>query len=268
MEEKGLLFADQPYGAHERQRFDLCLPRDHRDRSGLILFIHGGAWIAGDKEGYRGELEKWSLRGIPAAAVNYRYIAADTHMDALLDDITSALAAIRDLSADHGVRLDRVMLTGGSAGGHLSLLYAYARAEDAPVRPVCVADYCGPTLLTDEGLLYGTPEHYPPKEQWTELFTNICGMLPDSDEGMDMLRRYSPVSYVTEKTVPTIICHGQKDDIVPFSNAVSLRDALEAHGVEYAFLPMPAAGHGLEQKEIYEESEALFGLYVKRFLEN
>ncbi len=260
-------FLDLAYGDHERQIYDLALPEN--GGGGLILFLHGGAWIHGSKDGYRDELDEWCAKGYAAAAINYRYLAPDTHMDALLDDITAALSAIRSKAAQYGVTLRRVLLTGASAGGHLSLLYAYSKADEAPIRPACVVDYCGPTLLTDEALLSGTPARYPPEEQWIELFSNLTGIPYTGDnreEILPRLLRYSPVAHVTERAVPTVVCHGQLDDVVPFSNAVALRDALEANRVEYVFLPMPNAGHGLEQEDIYRESRALFEIYAARFL--
>ena len=261
-------WTDEAYGEHERQKFDLAVPKD-RGCHGLILFIHGGAWIAGDKEGYRDDLDRWAVKGYAAAAMNYRYIAPDAQMDAEMEDIKNALAAIREKAKEAGADLTRVLLTGTSAGGHLSLLYAYSMAETSPIRPACVVDYCGPTLLSEHGLLYETPGKYPPAEQWTALFSNLTGkpVVPGNEaEFMPLLEKYSPVTHVTGNSVPTIICHGQKDDLVPFSQAKILRDRLEECGVEYVFLPMPEAGHGLEQAEIYRESAALFEIYAERFL--
>ena len=265
-----LTFFDVPYGDHERQVLDLCLPADYAGRGGLVLFIHGGAWIHGDKGSNRGRLETWSAKGYAAAAINYRYLSEDTHMDALISDISGALAVIKDLAAKNGASLDRALLTGESAGGHLSLLYAYSMADASPIRPVCVVDYCGPADLTDRELLYGVPERYPPEEQWIDLFSWLTGIRYDKDdpgpEFMRALKRYSPVSYVTKDTVPTVICHGQKDDIVPYAGALKLRDRLDGCGAEYVFLPMPLAGHSLDQPEIFEISAVLLETYAKRFL--
>ena len=129
---------DAAYGSHERQRFDLILPAHYENRRGLILFFHGGAWIGGDKAGYREELELWCEKGWASASMNYHYLAPDARMDTLTGDITLALYAIRAKAAAFGCGLTRALLTGISAGGHLSLLYAYAFADSAPIRPVCV----------------------------------------------------------------------------------------------------------------------------------
>ena len=269
MSDTFVVFENAPYGEHERQRYDLVLPSENAGERGLILFIHGGSWIHGDKAAYRDDLCLWAEKGFAAAAVNYHYLAPDAHMDTLVSDIALSLSAIRRKAEAHGVKLGKALLTGSSAGGHLSLLYAYSMAGISAVRPVCVVDYCGPTLLTDEKLLFATPEHHPPMEQWIELFTNLCGIpfRPENREAiLAALTRYSPVTYVSDASVPTVMVYGMKDDVVPFSNAKALRDGLDAHGIEYVFLPMPEAGHGLEQEEIYEESKVLFGMYAERFL--
>ena len=261
-----------PYGEHERQRFDLLIPADYENRHGLILFIHGGAWIGGDKDGWREELEVWREKGYAAAAINYHYIAPDATMATLVSDIILALYAIRRKAAAHGADLRRVLLSGISAGGHLSLLYAYSMADISPLTPVCVVDYAGPTLLDDPELLYGTPKRYPPEEQWIELYSNLTGIPFSPEPGADLgpnlieLRRWSPVTYVTKDTPPTVIMHGMADDVVPYSNATALRDALDKNGVEYVFMPMPGMGHSLESP-VYGMSRLLFAAYAERFLD-
>lgn len=263
---------DAPYGAHERQRFDLLIPADYEKRHGLILFIHGGAWIGGDKAGYLEELEVWREKGYAAASINYHYIAPDAPMGTLVSDMILALYAIRRKAAVHGADLCRVLLTGISAGGHLSLLYAYSMADISPITPACVVDYSGPTLLDDPDLLYGTPKRYPPEEKWIDLYSNLTGIPFSTEPGADLERnlvelcRWSPVTYVTKNSPPTIIVHGQRDDVVPYSNATALRDALEKNGVEYVFMPMPDMGHSLESP-VYGESRLLFAAYAERFLD-
>ena len=261
MENKVLKFTDQPYGSHARQKYDLELPEDCC--GGLVLFIHGGAWISGDKHSAHGMMEGWTGKGYAAASINYHYISPEFHMDTLMRDITLSLEAIRAKAEENGVTLSRVMLAGVSAGAHMSLLYAYSMAEEAPIRPVCVMDYCGPSLLTD------LVRNDPPEKEWVELLTNVTG-IPYSGDDLERCKeelvRYSPVTYVNGRSAPTIICHGQQDTLVPFTNAVGLRNTLEANEVEYIFLPMPKADHGLDQKEIFEESKKLFEMYAERFL--
>ena len=61
-------FYDLAYGDHERQIYDLALPAE--GCGGLILFLHGGAWIHGNKDYYRDEFDEWCGKGFAAAAIN------------------------------------------------------------------------------------------------------------------------------------------------------------------------------------------------------
>ena len=138
------------YGTHERNYLDLVIPKGDNVPSGMILYVHGGGWHGGDKEIYTDTLKSNAKRGYISAAINYRYADGKrATCEEILDDIDSALKTVKSICAEKGITVDKVMLTGGSAGGHLSLMYAYARVETAPITPVAVVSYSGPTDLTD-----------------------------------------------------------------------------------------------------------------------
>ena len=238
------------YGSGERQKLDLCIPNDASGDLGLVLFIHGGAWIAGDKEPYKnGTVSAAKDHGIAGASLNYHYISDSVHMDTLMDDIDLALKKIKAVGAEKGVNINKVLLTGDSAGAHMSLLYAYSRADSAPIRPVAAISNSGPTDFTDENFYInnalGTPDVI------SDLFSKACGVKftynqRASAEVQTALQKYSPLYYVNENTVPTIINHGDNDTIVPYSNAVSLDAKLTEYGVTHHFNTYKNSGHGLE----------------------
>ena len=137
------------YGTHTRHKMDLFLPTTE-ENVGLILFIHGGGWMAGEKECYRYNLFEWCERGYAAMALNYRYADGETiTYNQILDDITLALVGAKKLAKEANVNFSKMLLTGGSAGGHLALMYAYAKGDVSPVEPGCVVSFCGPTDLAD-----------------------------------------------------------------------------------------------------------------------
>ena len=69
-------YFNMAYGTHERQVVDLCIPNGATGDTGLVLFIHGGAWIQGDKESYEGGMSYGASElGIATASLNYRYIS-------------------------------------------------------------------------------------------------------------------------------------------------------------------------------------------------
>lgn len=262
-------FLDMSYGTHERQVVDLCIPDGASGDLGMVLFIHGGAWIQGDKESYEGGMNYGaSSLGIATASVNYRYISDDVDLLDVLDDIDAALAKVKAKGAEVGVNINKVLLTGDSAGGHLSLLYAYARKNTAPITPVAVVSNSGPTDLYDDNFYHNNA--LGDEAVISNLMSWACGQrfTYETREGArDALYSVSPVAYVSADCVPTVINHGNADSIVPFSNAQTLDALLTQYGVEHEFNVYQNSDHDLGNDEAASDraNELLFG-YIDRFL--
>lgn len=262
-------YFDMSYGTHERQVVDLFIPDDASGELGLVFFIHGGAWIAGDKESYTGGMEYGATSlGIATASLNYRYISEDVDILDILDDIDAALAQIKAKGNEVGVNINKVLLTGDSAGGHLSLLYAYARKDTAPVTPVAVVSNSGPTDLYDDNFYHNNA--LGDKTVISDLMSKACGQkftYETKDSAKDALYSVSPVSYVSADCVPTVINHGNADTIVPFSNALALDELLTQYGVEHVLNVYEGADHDLGKDDAAKDraDELLFG-YIDRFL--
>ena len=262
-------FFDLSYGTHERQIVDLCVPNDASGDLGLVLFIHGGAWLSGDKESYHGGMNYGaSDLGIATASVNYRYISEDVDLLDVLDDIDAALAVIRKKGAEVGVNINKVLLTGDSAGGHLSLLYAYARKNTAPITPVAVISNSGPTDLYDDNFYHKNA--LGDEEIISDLMSKACGQrftYETKQSAKKALYSVSPIAYVSAECVPTVINHGNADTIVPFSNAQTLDALLTQYGVEHVFNVYEGADHDLGKDDAAKKraDELLFG-YIDRFL--
>lgn len=256
----------------KRQTYDLVIPKSASGSTGLVLCIHGGGWVEGNKDEYTGSLMRLSEeKGCAAACMNYRYVSETVGFDDILDDVSSALAAIKKAGAAYGVAFNRVLLTGISAGGHISLLYAYTRNAAAPIKPVCVVELCGPTNFEDG--FYYSDENSVNRAVGPAYFRNIISngvkhaVDPDDlGSAASALRRYSPVNYVKADTVPTVFGHGAQDTIVPYRNALDLEAALTANGVEHSFVSFPDSGHGCENKESMKKLMRLFFGCVDRYL--
>ena len=262
-------YFNMAYGTHERQVVDLCIPNGATGDTGLVLFIHGGAWIQGDKESYEGGMSYGASElGIATASLNYRYISEDVDLLDVLDDIDAALAKIKEKGAEAGVNINKVLLTGDSAGGHLSLLYAYARKNSAPVTPVAVVSNSGPTDLYDDNFYHNNA--MGDTATICQLMSWACGQsfsYDTKESAREALYRVSPVSYVSADCVPTVINHGTADSIVPFSNAANLDALLTQYGVEHVLNVYQGADHDLGKDEAAKDraDELLFG-YIDRFL--
>ena len=154
MTSESYIYHDISYGKHERHTIDLCIPKNTRE-TGLVLYIHGGAWIMGDKDVYRDTIKEISEKfGVACAAMNYRYIGDTVDINDIMDDVDAAVSCIKEQGEKLGVDISRSILTGGSAGANIALLYSYSRVENSEIPPVAVMSDCGPTDLTDDYYFY------------------------------------------------------------------------------------------------------------------
>ena len=264
------IYQNLAYGEHERQNLDLYIPKKHDGEVGLILMIHGGAWIAGDKSSYSEAIKNWSdNHGYVAASINYRYLSYEVSFDDILDDIESALYCIKAKAAEKGINIDKMLLSGHSAGGHLSMLYAYARKASSPIAPAAVVNDSGPTDLLDPNF-HNEKATDDLKNLYTQIASLVYGeplTLEQAYLANDLLKKASPLYYIDANTVPTVVNHGMKDEIVPYSNAVSLESKLAECGVAHIMNPYPNSGHGLESDpEVKAKSSVDFIEYAKTYL--
>lgn len=267
---KSEIMKNTAYGSHERHLVDIMLPENASKEAGLVFCIHGGGWIMGDKSLYDNELRFWSGRGFAAASMNYRYVSDNISISDELDDITAALGKVKSICAENGITVSKALLTGVSAGAHLSLLYGYSRAAEAPVKPACIVSYCGPTDLSAYNFLHS--ELFEKYEQSVELFSDCCGKKFTEntffdEDTQEKLRAVSPLYYTATDSVPAVIAHGMKDAIVPFTQAEALTKKLSELGAKYDFVIYPNSDHGLNSDpDCASKTRELFIEYAEKYL--
>ena len=250
---------DISYGEYqERSLLDIAFPKNKKETS-LIVYIHGGAWIGGNKGDAVKRYTKEYDDGYAYAAVNYRYASEIYHCNDILDDIQNALVKIKDISDSKNITINKVAFFGHSAGGHLSLLYAYKNRDICPFDVGFASTLCGPTDLTDERYIKETllsSQYYTLASYMTGIDINESNFKSYTNELLEV----SPISYV-DKACPTIICHGDKDTVVPYSNALSLKDKLEENNKTYDFFTYTGSHHDLANSKNVEK------LYQQKFKE-
>ena len=107
---------DLAYGPDPRHRIDL-FPAPNA--IGTMVFIHGGYWRSLDKSMHAWLAAPWTAAGVHFATLNYRLCPA-VRIDEIVDDVTAAVNWLFDHAPGHGVAMDRVVVSGHSAGGHLT----------------------------------------------------------------------------------------------------------------------------------------------------
>lgn len=247
-----LAFKDIAYGPEDNQRLDLHLPLNGKKETGLVLFIHGGGWKGGDKASVYRKLSVFNANtSYATATMNYRFINdGKTTVEDIIDDITLALDKIKTFAAGYSVNITRVILSGHSAGGHLSLLYAYKHRDISPIEPVGVfASAPVPDLAND---LFFTNNSIGDEAKMCRFISMLVGeeFTPETRASKKaLLGEYSAINYVSADTVPTIILHGNKDKIAPFDGSVKLSEKLAKYKVKHKLVVFENTGHGLKNPE-------------------
>ena len=262
------------YGKYERNIFDIAFPEGAKGDVSLVLMVHGGGWSAGDKSDYHSDIIRYAQSGLVSATVNYRYVSDESDCFDILDDITAALNKIKEMGTERGINIDKMLMTGLSAGGHLSLLYSYSMQDKSPVQPAAVVSLSGPTDMSGDEAVEKFVYHNQmgTSEQIFELLSKFLGMEVSEDTAhagkvLELAKQLSPLYYVNGNTVPTVICHAVNDGIVPFCNAVSLEKALTENGVDHEIVIYPTSGHVLERDpDCTKKTEELTAQYIKKYL--
>lgn len=126
---------DLQYGPADRHRIDLFRAPNAR---GTVVFIHGGYWRSLDKSDFSFVAAPFIASGLCVAEFNYR-LCPSVGVGDIIADCRDALAWLLAEGPKHGMAVDRVALTGHSAGGHLvSMLFA-TDWRQRQIDPACIA---------------------------------------------------------------------------------------------------------------------------------
>ena len=201
------------YGKHRRQYLLLYQGPKPSTKEHFIVYFHGGAWGFGSPESFRSNAQVLVDQGYDVFMPSYRRIPR-FHYQHIREAITSAMARIRKLSEDRGMKQKKIILGGMSAGGHLAALILYDRKELA-LTGYTPADFAGLFLL-------GAPLQLRAMHK-----TPILWFLAGSRKSQ-RFQEANPVNYLeVGSATPILIIHGKKDGIVAFLAAAQFYTKME-----------------------------------------
>lgn len=232
--------ANVPYDQYPQTVVDVICPKatSHERRPGVVA-IHGGGWVQGSKEAYVERILPWAEQGFVVANIEYR-LAGVAPAPAAATDALKAVDWFRKNAKRWNVDPGRIVVTGGSAGGHLALIAGMA-SKNAGLGPnahvASVVNFCGITDLED--LLAG-PNLRDFAVKW----------LPASSKRGDLERRLSPISYVRKDVPPVLSVHGTADQTVPYEHGVTLTKSLRDAGADAEMISVSGGRHPLSMEEM------------------
>ena len=209
------------------QTYDLYLPAPLGKipkTAPFFLYIHGGAWMYGNKDGPAAFFEGFTKEGFVVASMNYALCnkgrGGDHTFADMLADVDAMVSHVPQLAEALGIDIDRIALGGSSAGGHLALLYAYDGAKPSAlglnlahaVPVACVFSDCGPAdLSSPEFGVAGMAATKNDFATWNGNFGALSGAGREYGTFTNLvshLARCSPVNLVCRESPPTICLYG------------------------------------------------------------
>ena len=234
---KDLVLRDVKYGNNKRNTMNILVPKGSNNETPFILFMHGGAWVSGDKNDVAIVQLALGGAGIASASINYRYASDSVHYPELMSDVNSAVNYIVDHGKDWNVNTNKMAIGGISAGAHMALLYGYQYDKGNHISSII--SMAGPTDMTNVDFLNGAT--------LLKLIDGANKMVGAKYEfGKPVPSQFkdaSPVQYI--KNIPTLIIHGTGDMVVPYAQAELLSDKLKQKSYTHDLMTIPNANHDL-----------------------
>ena len=225
-------------------RLDLYLAPADKGLSPLIINIHGGGWNHGVKES-QGGFNTFFKMGYTVANIEYRLTGQAT-APAAIEDTRCALIWLIEHAKELNIDVNKIVIMGGSAGGHLALMGGLLGNDHRfdgncpgkqPVKVAAIIDKYGITDVWDWG--YGKNVTSKSAGRW----------LGAKAQDSAFARSVSPVNYLSRNSPPVFIVHGDADPTVPYQQSVELHQKLDALGVKNEFMTIPGGLHGKFTKE-------------------
>jgi acetyl esterase len=208
------------------------MPPDHKptDKTPAIVFFFGGGWLRGSPVQFVPECKYFASRGMVAATADYRVF--DRHKAMVADCVSDAESAIRWVRANAkrlGIDPDRIASSGGSAGGHLAVAVGTLK------------DFTG----EKDSTISFRPNAMIP-------FNPVVDLAPENGgKHLNLVKRLgadakdlSPADHIASGLAPTLIFHGKKDKLIPFTTIEAFAEGMRKAGNKCEAVGFEGQGHG------------------------
>lgn len=253
---------DISYGSDALQSYDIYLPAQRSiDDTHMIVMIHGGGWVEGDKMDVEGlyDLVKIKMPNYGIINMNYRLTTKpDNPFSDQLNDVAEAINDLESKRIDYQIS-GKYALVGVSAGGHMALMHSYVNDENHNIK--AVGNIIGPTYFLDDSY---TMSAEPTLQILLASIEQITGT-PITDEGF--YNSLSPYSQVRNDSPPTIQFFGDQDPLIPNTQGPLLKEKLDELGIPNEITVYPGEGHGWTDLNNWNDTFDKFKVFVETHME-
>lgn len=244
---------------------DLYVPNNGAKKIPLIVYVHGGGFVAGSKDqGCVPYDKQFMKRGFAVACISYR-LATEVKMPGPIVDVKSAIRSLRANASKYNLYPNKIGAWGDSAGGYLVAMAGTS---------IGVKKFDKGSNLKTSSAVQAVVDDYGPMDlaklvsQTSDPNIKAIGVVLGGDiiNNPQTNRSYNPVSYIGGNEPPFLIRHGDKDTIVAMSQSKSLNNALKNAGEASRLTVIKSAGHGgssFQTKSQINTVAAFFDKYLR-----
>lgn len=258
---------DVSYGADKAQVMDIYLAVDAKklkNKNYTIVFLHGGGYYISDKSREERYIQPYLKKGLNVINMNYRLKKG---IPIATEDLTYALNYLKKNNAAYQLNLNRVVVTGFSAGAHIASLVAvtandpaYSPKLDAGIKIAGVVNFSGPVGGLDVVEQVFTGNEVPVmKDIGIALFPATTEYAPK-----ELVRKYEPLTYFDKNDPPFFVWHGGKDDQVPPVTFEKFVELLNEDKQKNTVLFLPQGLHSPSTNELRDAYEEIFKFLDKK----
>jgi kynurenine formamidase len=246
---------DKAGGSLSRRKLDLFIPKSAEAKKWpVLIYIHGGAWVSGDKSQYSDFAESMAKRGLALAVLNYRLASSGSPHPAPLEDCARAIAWLRESAEKYSLRESRISLCGHSAGAHIAATIAlnpsYLEAEGLKLNVIGA-------VIGLEGI-YDIPQLVKTWPAYDRQFIRRAFAEPENWE------KSSPQSHISagiaawkelSAEARWIVIHSPKDELVDPPQSANFAKALREAGAKSVEFKEDADGRHFEVIQKLEDRD-------------
>jgi len=211
-------------------------PAQKAGKRPCVVVVHGGSWSSGDSKQLP-ELNSYlSSIGYQVASMNYR-LAPKYKAPAAIEDVRNALNYLKSHADSLQIDTNRFVLLGRSAGAQIALLAAYT-LPDTSIK--AVIDFYGPADMVWGYSVPANPLVMNSRLVMERYLGGSYKAVPQTYVSS------SPIEFVNQQTVPTLIIHGGNDVLVAYEHSTRLNTRLQQKNVKHYWLKLPWATHGFD----------------------
>lgn len=247
--------------------FDVLKPKANANGAAVIFMVSAG-WVSSYSPPQQTAARFKDLLDKGFAVIPVRHGSSPKYfIPDIVSDVRRAVRFIRHNAKQWGVDPNRLGVFGGSAGGHLSLVIGTASDNGDPAAKE--------DFMKESDRVASIVAYFPP----VDLRAIARGVNPAPTRGtgdrfpalnFDKAKApdYSPILFVTPDDPPTLLIHGDKDDLVPLSNSQRIYEAFQQNKVKTQFITIEGAGHGFRGDDAKRATAAMVAWFEQTLLKS